>query len=367
MTEQVLNQYFPEVVSCPGESIADLLEEREMTQKRLAFLMNRPVKTINEIIKGKAAITPETAIQLERVFGAPASFWINREARYREALARQAEWDKLRSCKSWLKELPLADMKRWGWVPSRHDIGAQVEECLKFFGVADVDAWRREYLPPMAAFRAASTIGEHPGAVAAWLRQAQHEAEKIACAPFDPERFQTAMSALRGNCQLTDPKEMIDTIVSNCAPAGVAVVIVRTPRGCPAFGATRWLSPTKALMALSFRYLTNDVFWFSLFHEAAHILLHRKLHPLIIEFKGFDNEFESEADRFAADFLIPPGEAAHLETLRTATEITSFANRLGIAPGIVVGRLQHEGRIKFNQFDSLKVRYAWVLEDADGA
>ncbi|PKL02593.1 MAG: XRE family transcriptional regulator, partial [Synergistetes bacterium HGW-Synergistetes-2] len=70
MTEQVLNQYFPEVVSCPGESIADLLEEREMTQKRLAFLMNRPVKTINEIIKGKAAITPETAIQLERVFGA---------------------------------------------------------------------------------------------------------------------------------------------------------------------------------------------------------------------------------------------------------------------------------------------------------
>ncbi|MBU1411455.1 ImmA/IrrE family metallo-endopeptidase, partial [Myxococcota bacterium] len=328
---------------------------------------NRPVKTINEIIKGKAAITPETAIQLERVFGAPASFWMNREARYREALARQAEWARLRSFNTWLRELPLADMKRWGWVLSRHDIGAQVEECLKFFGVADVDVWRREYLLPMAAFRAASTIEKHPGAVAAWLRQAQHEAEKISCAPFDHEKFEDAIIKLRGLCQLTNSKEMINAIVSECAPAGVAVVIVRTPKGCPAFGATRWLSPTKALMALSFRYLTNDVFWFSLFHEAAHILLHREHHPLIIEFKGLDDDKEKEADRFAADFLIPPSEAAHLNMLTSAKEIEAFAKRLNIAPGIVVGRLQHEKRITFDQFDSLKVRYKWVLEDADGA
>ena len=53
----------------PGEVLVEALEERDMTQAELARRMARPLKTISEIATGKAAITPETAIQLERALG----------------------------------------------------------------------------------------------------------------------------------------------------------------------------------------------------------------------------------------------------------------------------------------------------------
>lgn len=81
-------KYQPDTVSPPGATLADVLEENEMTQAALCRLINRPYKTINEIIKGKAALTPETAIQLERALGVPADFWVQREASYRLWLAR---------------------------------------------------------------------------------------------------------------------------------------------------------------------------------------------------------------------------------------------------------------------------------------
>lgn len=83
--------YAPDHVSPPGETLAELLESRGMTQAELAARTGRPKQHINEIVAGKAPITQDMAIQLERSLGAPASFWNNREARYREHLARQAE------------------------------------------------------------------------------------------------------------------------------------------------------------------------------------------------------------------------------------------------------------------------------------
>src|ERR1035438_1866226 len=86
MTERIQNQYKPDIVSAPGETLEEILESRAMSQAELADRTGRPKKTINEIEKGKAAITAETAIQLEKVLGIPASFWIAREQNYRESL-----------------------------------------------------------------------------------------------------------------------------------------------------------------------------------------------------------------------------------------------------------------------------------------
>lgn len=83
-----MNEYQPDFASHPGETLRDILEEKGMTQSQLAKQMGRPRKTINEIIQGKASITPQTAIQLERVLGASAEFWINREGQYRLNLER---------------------------------------------------------------------------------------------------------------------------------------------------------------------------------------------------------------------------------------------------------------------------------------
>lgn len=85
------NQYVPDEVSPPGETLSEVLAEHGITQADLAERTGRPRKTIDEIIKGKAAITPETAIQLERVLGVPATFWNRRERQYREHLAKREE------------------------------------------------------------------------------------------------------------------------------------------------------------------------------------------------------------------------------------------------------------------------------------
>ena len=91
MANMLQNEYHPESVSPPGETLLETLDAFGMSQAELARCMNRPVKTINEIIQGKTAITAETVLQLEQVLNIPASFWLKREQHYRESLARLAE------------------------------------------------------------------------------------------------------------------------------------------------------------------------------------------------------------------------------------------------------------------------------------
>ena len=91
MADRYVNEYTPDSVSLPGETLQEVLDERQMTQADLAEQMGRPKKTVNEIVQGKAAITPETALQLERVLGVPAGFWNNLEKNYREHQARNEQ------------------------------------------------------------------------------------------------------------------------------------------------------------------------------------------------------------------------------------------------------------------------------------
>ena len=82
------NTYIPDRVSLPGETLQEILDERQMSQADLALATGRPPKTIHEILEGKAPITPDTAAQLEQALGVPASFWNNLERNYQEYLVR---------------------------------------------------------------------------------------------------------------------------------------------------------------------------------------------------------------------------------------------------------------------------------------
>ena len=146
--------------------------------------------------------------------------------------------------------------------------------------------------------------------------------------------------------------------------AGVAVVFVPAPPKCRVSGATRWLSPDRALIALSLRHKSNDHLWFTLFHEAGHILKHGKKATFVDGLNGVDEVHEAEADRFAADQLIPPAEVSKLQGLSSEQELKAAARALGIAPGIVVGRLQHEGWLPRTHLNGLKVSYHWPQEDS---
>jgi HTH-type transcriptional regulator / antitoxin HigA len=356
------HEYRPATVSPPGQTIGDLLEERELRQAELATRMGVTPKFVNELVAGKASITPPTALALERALDVPAEFWLAREAKYQESRARAAAYQELSSNVSWLNDLPLKDMIKFKWLPSKSDKPAMVETCLQFFGVASVDAWRQQYVEQTnasAAYRASEKFQRNPGAVAAWLRRGEVRAAQIECKPFDRDRFLAALNEARQLTLESDPAVFLPRLTTLLADCGVALVIERAPSGCPLYGAVRWLSPQKALIQLSVRYLRSDSFWFTFFHECGHIALHGKK-ILFLEGKGMSGTEEDEADRFAADRLIPAGAWATFQPPAiTEQAIREFARSIGIDAGIVLGRLQNDKRVPWNRLDHLKARYKW--------
>jgi HTH-type transcriptional regulator/antitoxin HigA len=350
----------PDWISPPGETLADLLEERGWSQTELATRTDYTEKHISLLINGKASITEDTALKLERVVGSSAHFWLSREALYREFLAREQETKAFEKEGEWLKELPLKQMIDFGWVRRVPSTSGQIAECLKFFGVASIRAWRNSYKEPLAAFRASKKFPIDSAAATAWLRQGEKQAASIACEPFDRAKFKAALIEIRRLTNETDPEVFIPALVAICSKAGVAVVFEPAPKGCPVSGAAKWLSPEKALLILSLRHRSNDHLWFSFFHEAGHLLLHGKRMTFIDVEGMLTDEQEDEANRFSRDVLIPPAMGAHLSFLAPReADVIRFSKEAVIAPGIVVGRMQKEGYLPWSRLNHLKVRYSW--------
>ena len=343
--------------------MTDILEERGWRQSELAERTGYTEKHVSLLINGKASITEDTALKLERVVGSTASFWLAREAQYREALARIEEERALEKEGAWLKQLPLKHMLHYKWIRRLGTTGAQVSECLRFFEVASVKAWETSYKEPVAAFRSSKRYVIDPAPTAAWLRQGERCAKRIECAPYDKSAFKAALTEIRKLTNDVAPDVFIPKLVDLCAKTGVAVVVEPAPKGCPVSGAAKWLSPTKALLMLSLRHKSNDHLWFSFFHEAGHLLLHGKKMMFIDVVGMLTNEQEDEANRFARDVLIPPNLGMRLPNLSPhESDVLEFAKQAGIAPGIVVGRMQNEELLGWNQLNHLKRRYRWQVD-----
>lgn len=354
-----MTQYAPENVSHPGATLAELLETKHMSQAELAERTGRPKKLINEIIRGKAAITPETAIQLELVLGVSASFWNNREARYREFLARELERKNLDRFSHWTSNFPIAAMRRSGWFEPAIAGPEALQTLLKFFGVVSPEQWESVWAVKQAAFRKSPAFESNWFATTVWLRKGEIESQLVECGEFDAAKFRQTLSACRELTTLSAP-DAKQRLRDLCKAAGVAVVFVPELPGTRVSGATHWLSPQKALIQMSGRYQKDDHFWFTFFHEAAHILFHGKREFFIEDDREGASKSESEADEFSRNFLIP--EPAYESFLRrggiNAFRIREFAREIGIAPGIVVGRLQREKVLPYTTLNGLKARYS---------
>jgi HTH-type transcriptional regulator/antitoxin HigA len=353
--------YTPDYISPPGETLAELLDSRGMTQVELAARTGRPKQHINEIIAGKAPITQDMAIQLERALGAPASFWNTREARYREHLARQAEHERLSSQIEWLAQFPVKEMTKRGWVKAFTNRVEQVKELLNYFGVASPAEWHEIWSTRQFAFRKSEAFESHLGPLSAWLRRGEVVAQTITSKPFDETRLRESLPKLRQVTLCGDPKEFVPRMTTICAEAGVAVAFIPELTGCRASGVTQWRTPEKALIQLSLRYRSDDHLWFTFFHEIGHILLHGKK-EVFVEWDGADTEKEKQADRFASESLIPAAQWRAMRSMRPLSKanIRSAAVQAGVSPGIVVGRLQHERLLLPSHCNDLKRRCQFI-------
>lgn len=351
--------YEPDYAVAPGRTLRETIDSLGIDQRELAARTGLSAKHINQVIKGVAPIAHDTAIRFERVTGVPARMWNNLEANYREQLTRMAEKERLRDALQWLRSIPTKELIRRGAIEECSDRVGLLEAVLCFFGVATVDAWNQIWLAPSHSLRKSPAFEAKPGPMATWLRLGELEARAIECRPFDKSTFKEALTEIRG---LTTelPETFAPRMKELCARAGVATVLVLELRGAPASGATRWLTPRKAMIQLSLRYKTNDQFWFSFFHEAGHILCDGKKETFV-DGELADDEREACANRFAANHLIPTNCSRELPRLQTGAAVESFARRIDLAPGIVVGRLQHEGILQHNQLNGLKRRFQWAL------
>lgn len=359
MTAKSKSSYDPDHAIPPGKSIQDALDALGWSQTELAVRMNMAHKTINEIVHGKAPITYETAKQLERVIGGSASFWNNRERIYRERLAELRDQEQLQKQSDWLKRLPLKSMISRGLIRASATVAEQIEDALKFYRVASVDAWDKVWMQSsaVASFRSSPTFTKSPEAVSAWLRSGQLAAEQMEVKSFRKDEFKAALKVIR---QLsTQPIGAVwQQMVELCSEAGVALVFVPEFPKTHTSGAALWLNSDTPCILMSGRYKADDHFWFTFFHEAGHLLLHGK-REAFVDGEPSEDEREVEADRFACDFLIPPTSYREISqrSRLTSSLINEFANQIGVSPGIVVGRLQHEGVIDFRHHNELKQRF----------
>jgi len=359
MSDLLRNEYRPADVSPPGDTLRDLLEERGISQAYLAARTGRAKKTINEIIQGKAPITTAMALDLELALGIEAEFWNRREQLYREHLERLARKRQLAQAVGWAGQFPTSAMVRCGWIKRASNNSERVREILQFFGVASPDQWSEIYADDFAAFRCSAAFRIDRPALSAWLRQGERLAESVHCRPFDAKGFRAALT--RARALTTQPFSVSQLALRGlCAAYGVVVVFVPEMPKSRVSGATRWLTPDKALIQLSLRYKTDDHLWFTFFHEAAHVLQHRKK-AIYLEGIRSKNADELAADRLAADMLIPPDHwAQFIRSGISKQRVRSFADELGIAPGIVVGRLQHEGAVGHDWGNEMKRRLQWA-------
>jgi len=304
MLNRVKNEYRPDYASSPGEILEETLDARGIRKKDFAERCGLSAKHIHQIIGGEASVTPYTAILFERVLGIDSQIWNNLEANYRFFKARQMANEKAEGLFEWSRRFPVRELVDRGFIEQPRNEGHAVEYLLRFFGVASIEAWEMKYGSMVVSYRHSPSFSSEAESLAAWLRIGELLAQRMETEPYDRPRFKKALSEIRSFTSHR-PEEFVPEMKELCRRAGVVVIFVREFPKTHVSAATRWLNPDKALIQLSLRHKTDDHFWFSFFHEGAHILLHGKKN-LFVDGSSDDSAAEVQADNFAANILIKP-------------------------------------------------------------
>jgi Zn-dependent peptidase ImmA (M78 family) len=301
-------------------------------------------------------------LELEKVLGLPADFWMNSETSYQLTRARQRERIELEKQEDWLDFFPVRQMRERGYLPKTKDKQETLAAILRFFGVATFSALRlrQEHLVDAHDYHLTPKSKVSDGALWAWLRAGSLKAREIETRPYSQQRFRAALSEVRAltreSSDVYFPK-----MLELCANAGVALVVEQEFPKSGASGVARWLAADKAMIQLSTKWRWVDHFWFNFFHEAHHILNRDKRHTFINGIND-DQTLEEQANVFAEDTLMP---RAQWETFVSGQSplgsavVQEFADDLGIHACIIVGRLQHDRLIGFNRLNELRPRFIW--------
>lgn len=346
-------KFTPAVAYHPGETLHDKLEELQMSIKEFALRVGKPEKTIIAVTKGDSNITPEMAVLFENALQIPARFWLNTQRTYDEYKARESQKTVLAAAIAWTKSFPISEMIKKAWLPDVKTIEEKTQALLSFFGFAKHDAWYDYYEKSelKVAFRISLAHTKEAHAISAWLRKGELQAQQLETVAYNGKKFKAALQDIK-QIMAAHPNDFFQKLQAICLNCGVKLVTTPCLPKAPIDGATRWLNDTP-LIQLSGRYKRNDNFWFTFYHEAAHILLHGKK-DIFLELKddiNYDKEKEAEADNFAIKWTFSEEEEHDFvkEYNFSDKRITAFAQSINTHPALIVGRLQRKKHIEYHQ------------------
>ncbi len=347
------NQYNPTMVFHPGETLEEKLDEMGMGPKEFAIRTGKPEKTVFAILKGKSSITPEMAVQFEHVLKIPAHFWLNKQRHYDEYVARNERREMLKESEKWAKNFPLKEMQKKGWIPETKSIEEKTAALLAFFSFSSHTAWENYYFNQQlkVAFSISLADTSQPYALSAWLRKGELKAAQLKSKPYSDYKFKIALENIK-SLMVQHPSDFFEQLQHYCLDAGVKVVHTSSLPKAPVSAAARWLGGHTPLIQLTNRYKRNDIFWFTFFHEAGHILLHGKKDIFLedIYYTDLDRKKEQEANDFAIKWTFAKEQLEEMmNDLPIAEEdIPTYAVKYNTHPAIIVGRLQHLRQIPYS-------------------
>ena len=366
-------EFDPDWVISPGQIIDAYLEHLDMTRKEFSRKTGFTLKFVNNIIDNGGKIEPLVAFNFERVLGGVAAeTLLEFEYRYQFHLARLDEIVEAKQHRDWLKLFPIDNLVARGTLKKPKSLAEKFTKVLQFFWVSSVEIWEEQYQSMKIRYRHAKSFNNDFYCLATWLRLGEifakhkyledkdnnyYNGTELRYKKYKSSKFERKMSKLRALTRLP-LSEAITKLEGTCGWAGVILVVVAPVPKISVSGAAFWVNPKRPVIQLNTNHKTEDEFWITFFHEAAHILLHNPNNIFIDGIRSDDEQIEQQANDWSNSILIPKQAWEKFINVGKfgATEVNNFADKIGIAPGIVVDRLQHTQLIKPRQLNQLKVK-----------
>lgn len=362
--EGVLKQaleFTPDWFSKPGDSLRTLMVRRNVNAQDVARHLDGGVKTLRGLLDGSHPIDNDHASVLAEAVGGTTSFWLKRQEQYESALERAVDRASVVEADDWLL-LPVPGNKPRGRM-TQEKKREEVRRRLRFFNVGTMDAWQARYgkICNSTLFRNSPTFNSDDGAVLMWLRDGELSSDLISTKPWHANNLQDRLDSIRKLSKLKDPKVFLPKLKALCAEAGVAVVAKKAPPKCRSSGASRMVAPDKAMVLLSFRGLSDDKFWFTVFHELGHLILHGDKTFVDSDMNADTlDEYEHEANEFSSRMIVPEERIEEFYNLPAdTTKVIRFSTKVGVSAGLLVGQMQHQKMIRPDQMNYLKRHWKW--------
>lgn len=298
------------VVYHPGETLEEKLQEMGMGVKEFATRVSKPEKTIIAVLKGRSSITPDMAVAFELVTKIPANMWLRHQKSYDEFIARKKRERYLKEGLQWAKKFPYAEIASLGWFSDITDAPGEekniVDTLCTFFAVSSPKGWEDFYLNQKLRVAFSISLADtcDPYALSAWLRQGEIQAAKISVkTKYSATLLRNALNIIL-EIRKSGSSDSNERLASLLANYGVKLIFTETLSSAPVKGCARYISGIPCIQ-LAKEFETESDFWFTLFHEISHILLHGKKDIFMenVNYGDKDPEKEKEADDFASIWL----------------------------------------------------------------